>query len=112
MKSFYMKSVIVASSFSFLILFIASLQSNTIPTSIFRGSIGLLPGALFGIILAYIWDLVFMDVGPSSSGSMKKTNKHNHQTEEITHDEHSQDTSYSAETDKQAAEFVKSRLND
>ena len=100
MKSLYMKSVIVAATLSFLILLLTSLQSNTIPTSIFRGSIGLLPGALFGIILAYIWDLIFMDVRSSNSKSKNNNYGRDHQSEQTTDGKTVQDESNSVEAEK------------
>ncbi|WP_155522721.1 hypothetical protein [Salisediminibacterium selenitireducens] len=105
-----MKTALLFSVIAFVVVFLSSLQQNTVITSLFRGSIGLLPGALFGIILAYIWYLTAINVKRTSSTNIKES-----QEEEMS-SENSQDTERQPDQDdeeaKRAAEFVKTKLND
>lgn len=114
MKQCYVKSAIVFAGLSFMIVLFSSLQSNTIPTSVFRGSIGLLPGAFFGIILAYIWELIFMDVRSSSFVQSQDFDPNKSEDEQITSQtKRKKDvSSNNEETEKQTADFVRSKLNE
>lgn len=111
MRNNYVKSALVFSGIAFVIVFFSSLQQNTVITSLFRGSIGLLPGALFGIILAYIWYLTAINVmHPSGRDSENRGSE-----EEFRSDENKESDGQTAEDDEQtklAADFVKTKLND
>ena len=110
MKISYLKTALLFSVIAFVVVFLSSLQQNTVITSLFRGSIGLLPGALFGIILAYIWYLTAINVKRTSISDVKESSEEETTTEKSEGSERQDE--HDNEQAKLAADFVKTKLND